>query len=91
MKNYSFSNITNEDSYATRKSSEYSSLYRHSDLKASEANLKIQEIKKKYDTPSRRERIESLKKSREVELRPREDNSYHQNRHVPAFASNPLK
>jgi|LakMenE01Jun11ns_1017448.scaffolds.fasta_scaffold9537488_1 hypothetical protein len=41
MKNYSFSNITNEDSYATRKSSEYSSLYRHSDLKASEANLKI--------------------------------------------------
>lgn len=68
MKNYSFSNIANEETYATRKSNDFSNLYRHSELKTSEANLRIEEIKKKYDTPSRRERIESLKKSKDSEL-----------------------
>jgi hypothetical protein len=54
MKNYSFSNIAGEESYATRKSNDFGNAYRHSELKGSEASLRIEEIKKKYDTPSRR-------------------------------------
>lgn len=33
MKNYSFSNIASEESYATRKSNDF--CYRHSELKSS--------------------------------------------------------
>ena len=53
MKNYSFSNINSEDTYLPRKSQEFPS-HRHSELKTSEANQRIEEIKKKYDTPNRR-------------------------------------
>ncbi len=53
MKNYSFSNIAEEDSL-TRKTTDLASFYRHSELKATEASQRIEEIKKKYDTPSRR-------------------------------------
>ena len=63
MKNFSFSNTNADDSYKCKKSTELTNYYRHSELRASEANQRIEEIKKKYDTPSRRERIESLKKS----------------------------
>lgn len=66
MKNYSFSNIAGEESFSIRKSNDFSNLYRHSELKNSDSLSRIEEIKRKYDTPSRRERIESLKKSREV-------------------------
>ena len=51
MKNYgSFA----EEVFPTRKSTELINCYRHSELKAQEANLRIEEIKKKYDTPNRR-------------------------------------
>ena len=61
MKNYSFS----EEEAPTNKGrqADLASCYRHSEIKAQEANERIEEIKRKYDTPSRRERIESLTKS----------------------------
>jgi hypothetical protein len=65
MKNYSFSNIAAEDSYNARNANDRSALYRHSELKATDTNSRIEEIKKKYDTPTRRERIESLSRSRD--------------------------
>jgi hypothetical protein len=66
MKNYTFSNTAPEESYPTRKSTELSNCYRHSELKAKEANQRIEEIKRKYETPNRRERIDSLKKSQQA-------------------------
>jgi hypothetical protein len=68
MKNYSFSNIAAEESYNARNANDRSALYRHSELKVADANSRIEEIKKKYDTPTRRERIESLGRSRDLRM-----------------------
>jgi hypothetical protein len=54
MKNYSFSNIANEDTYNPKRNADKSGIYRFQDMKSSDANIRIEEIKKKYDTPSRR-------------------------------------
>ena len=87
MRNYSFSNIAAEQSFDTRKSSEYSNAYRVGQ-RAGEANHRFQEIKKKYDTPIRRDRIESLKKSKDMDLMRHEgkENPYLQR--PPTFGSN---
>lgn len=61
MKNYSFSE--DQGVNVTRKSTELANCYRHSELRAKEANQRIEEIKRKYDTPSRRDRVDSLQKS----------------------------
>ena len=57
MKNFSFSHTNSDETNPCRKSTELASYYRHSELKAKEANMRIEEIKKKYDTPSRRDRV----------------------------------
>lgn len=87
MRNYSFSNIAAEQSFDTRKSSEYSNAYRLGQ-RGSDASQRFQEIKKKYETPIRRERIESLKKSKDMEFLRQEgkENPYLQR--APTFGSN---
>lgn len=67
MKNYSFSNIAAEDSLL-KNSTELNAYYRHSELMAQQANQRIEEIKKKYDTPSRRQRVDNLKKSQDLQF-----------------------
>jgi hypothetical protein len=68
MKNYGLGSLVSEETYPMRKSTELSNCYRHSELRAKEANQRIDEIKRKYDTPSRRERIDSLQKSKHFGL-----------------------
>lgn len=70
MKNYSFSNIAAEENLM-RSSTDLTAYYRHSELKAQQANQRIEEIKKKYDTPSRRQRVDSLKTSQDLQLQNR--------------------
>ena len=68
--------------------------HRHSELKNSEANQRIEQIKRKYDTPSRRERIESLKRST-LDSQKRsnrlEDKENQHSRALPSFGSNHMR
>lgn len=87
MRNYSFSNIAAQQSFDTRKSSEYSNVYRGGE-RVNDTSHRFQEIKKKYDTPIRRDRIESLKKSKDMDLMKHDgkENPYLQR--APTFGSN---
>ena len=56
MKNHSFSR-EREEALGPRNMNREVFGARHSELKNSEANQRIEQIKRKYDTPSRRDRI----------------------------------